>query len=184
MATINPPIKPHPKYLDIYKDWKDQSKYPDKNSSPNVWGWEMLRRNPIYQNDFERSAELEKQNVLFVLPREDFYAYRNIPDHPQFYDSRDFNISDVAIVSPLQWLMSKWMLRTKYIASESSLNPLKRDPKGLLISFHRPWLPDTALYQSSEEYWKKREESVKKKRVLWMIQIYLNIILVIKARKS
>lgn len=45
-------------YGDPIADWKDESAYPDptKMSGPEL-AWELIRRNPEYQNDFKRSKK-------------------------------------------------------------------------------------------------------------------------------
>jgi hypothetical protein len=44
--------------------WKDKSKYPDpKNTSGRVWAWEFLRRNPAYQQLWEKRAALPSKAV-------------------------------------------------------------------------------------------------------------------------
>src|SRR5713101_9944015 len=48
------PTKP-----DWLPDWKDKSKYPDPtNTSGRVWAWEFLRRNPEYQQLWDKRAAL------------------------------------------------------------------------------------------------------------------------------
>ena len=44
---------------DWLPDWKDISKYPDPNKATGrVWAWEFLRRNPEYQQLWEKFAAL------------------------------------------------------------------------------------------------------------------------------
>lgn len=41
-------------------DWKNEADYPPVNDTlPARWHWEFLRRNPVYQDDYDRYRELQ-----------------------------------------------------------------------------------------------------------------------------
>ena len=55
-------------------DWRDLTKYPDpKSASPTQFAWEFLRRNPVYQKDYENvwgslSEEERKTAEIYSPP--------------------------------------------------------------------------------------------------------------------
>jgi hypothetical protein len=53
IVSKNPPKKP-----DWLPDWEDVTKYPEPEASGRVWAWEFLRRNPQYQQLWEKRAAL------------------------------------------------------------------------------------------------------------------------------
>ena len=125
MANINPPLIPEEKYWSIYENWDDPKNYIDQTFLADTWGWEMLRRNPKYQRDFERAQRLIKIKKLFLIDREAFYYYKEVPETPCLYIEGESETEGKALVDPLYWLLTRWRIKSRSTININSLAPTK-----------------------------------------------------------
>jgi hypothetical protein len=149
------------KIPDWLPDWRDERQYPEPKTASQVrWYWEFLRRNPEYQEDYERVRHLLDENGF---QRQDFDTYEGPINEAFVYDPPALEGEDTRGYSQrvkefpkYRAYLSYWLAENKYglrhtlVAPEEEYNPSLAD-----VRFPWVWSVRSFIGVDIQEYGKQ-----------------------------